>query len=285
MTDEPLEAAEKALAERVKALQKAKQRLARGRRDLAKNKRPVALLKKLVADLQALPPVPAGPDLAQLVDRLCQRQHQLAEGFHRDLWTQLQAAAEEVKLPARRVNDQFTIGPFVLHVNQDKETASLEYAKMTVGKDLPVDPGKLVAQSNRLAAELLTPPADLRVLAVEVEEALRVFLARQKKSLTADEWRGELPAVYRELFYIRQGRFSVTPKKSLKEYPVARFVVEIKTLIQSDENLAAGRRFRLEPAVIENTKNPNKSVFFPNDLSQGFGEGMYFQALIMFAGG
>ena len=71
MTDEPLEAAEKALAERVKALQKAKQRLARGRRDLAKNKRPVALLKKLVADLQALPPVPAGPDLAQLVDRLC----------------------------------------------------------------------------------------------------------------------------------------------------------------------------------------------------------------------
>ena len=66
---------------------------------------------------------------------------------------------------------------------------------------------------------------------------------------------------------------------------MARFVVEIKTLVQSNENLAAARRFRLEPAVIENTKNPNKSVFFPNDLSQGFGEGMYFQALIMFAGG
>ena len=83
------------------------------------------------------------------------------------------------------------------------------------------------------------------------------------------------------MFYNRQGRFSVTAKKSLKEYPLARFVVEIKTLVQSDENLASARRFRLEPAVIENTNNPNKSVFFPNDLSQGFGEGMYFQALIL----
>src|SRR5436309_1334500 len=149
MTDEPLEAAEKALAERIRAQQKVKGRLARGRRDLAKNKRPVTLLKKLVADLQAMPLVPVGPDLTQLV---------------------------------------------------------------------------------------------------------------------------ELLSVYREMFYFRQGRFTVTTRKSLKEYPVARFVVEIKTLLQSDENVAAARRFRLEPAVIENTKNPNKSVFFPNDLSQGFGE-------------
>src|SRR5438128_1893364 len=112
MTDEPLEAAEKALAERVKALQKVKQRLARGRRDLAKNKRPVTLLKKLVADLQALPAVPGGPDLVHLVDLLSQRQRQLEEAFQRDFRTQLRAAAEEVKLPVRLVNEQLTIGPF-----------------------------------------------------------------------------------------------------------------------------------------------------------------------------
>jgi hypothetical protein len=235
--------------------------------------------------LKALPPVPAGPDLAQLVDRLSQRQHELVERFQRDFRTQLQAAAEEAKLPLRLVNDQLTVGPFVLHLNSEKETSSLEYAKVVVSKDLPLDPAKIVAHTRRLVADLLTPPADLRALAAEVEEALRVVLARQKKSLAADEWRGELPAVYRELFYIRQGRFSVTARKSLKEYPLARFMVEVKTLVQSDESLAAARRFRLEPAVIENTKNPNKSVFFPNDLSQGFGEGMYFQALIMFAGG
>src|SRR5947209_7631008 len=91
MTDEPFEAVEKALTKRVKALQKVKQRLARGLRDLAKNKRPITLLKKLVADLKALPAVPAGPDLGQFIDRLCQRQ--LAQEFPRDFRTHLQAAA------------------------------------------------------------------------------------------------------------------------------------------------------------------------------------------------
>ena len=75
----------------------------------------------------------------------------------------------------------------------------------------------------------------------------------------------------------------------LKEMQIARkrvyerphFVVELAILIKSDENIDGklGKEFRLEPAVIENSKNDSKSVFVPDKLDKGSGEGKYYQAI------
>ena len=67
-------------------------------------------------------------------------------------------------------------------------------------------------------------------------------------------------------------------------YPVARFVVELKSLVSSEFNLGRSRRFKLETAVIENTRNPKKSIFIPNQLDHGYGEGTFFQAIVLLAG-
>jgi hypothetical protein len=83
------------------------------------------------------------------------------------------------------------------------------------------------------------------------------------------------------MVFLRQGRSRPASKASFVDYPLPRFVVELKTLVQSDYNARAERRLKLETAVIENTKNPRKSVFIPNDLSCGFGEGTYFQAIVL----
>src|SRR6185503_1496593 len=117
----------------------------------------------------------------------------------------------------------------------------------------------------------------------EVEEAIRVVHARNKQTIAGD-LRAELPAVYREMAFIRQSDAPVPSKSNFREYPLVRFIVEIKTLIQSDFNATRTRRFKLETAVIENTKNSRKSVFIPHDLQKGFGEGTYFQAILLLAG-
>lgn len=111
---------------------------------------------------------------------------------------------------------------------------------------------------------------------------MRVSLSRRNASLVG-EIRAELPAVYRELFFIRHGD-ELLAGQHPEPYPLARFVVEVKTLVQSDFNSSRSRRFRLETAVIENTRNPKKSVFIPNDVNKGFGEGTYFQAIILTSG-
>ena len=108
-----------------------------------------------------------------------------------------------------------------------------------------------------------------------------VTLAREKKSTRLPELRAELPEVYREMTFIRQTGTKPLSKQNVQDYPLARFVVEVATVIRSDENLAADRSFRLETAVIENTRNRRKSVFIPKDLRKGYGEGMYYQALIL----
>ena len=65
------------------------------------------------------------------------------------------------------------------------------------------------------------------------------------------------------------------------ELPLARFVVELSHVIRSDQNIDGvwGKTFRLETAVIDNSKNAAKSIFIPDNQSQGFGEGKYYQAI------
>jgi hypothetical protein len=82
--------------------------------------------------------------------------------------------------------------------------------------------------------------------------------------------------------FIRNTSGSNSSKRTgAEEYSLARFIIELKQFIQSDDNLKSPQQCRLEPAVIENTKNPKKSIFVPRDVACGFGEGTYYQAIIM----
>lgn len=80
---------------------------------------------------------------------------------------------------------------------------------------------------------------------------------------------------------IRQDRGRTITSNSFRDYPLARFVVELKTLVQSEQNMTASKRFRLETAVLENTRNSKKSVLIPTDLQRGYAGGTYFQALVL----
>jgi hypothetical protein len=282
MITEAIEAAEKALGERAKHLQKLEKRLAAARRDLAKNKRPVAILNTLIEELRNMPTDPPGPNWRQLVEVLSQHKDSLSASSHREFLATLRTRAENSTLVFRMSGDQLTIGPFGLSIDAHKGSACLEYAKLEVARNLPLDAQEILTQAKELESTLLAPPTDLGTLAAQLEEAIRVVLARHKRLLVSDELRAELPAVYRELLFMRQGWSNIVSKRKLTEYSLTRFVVEVKTLIQSEQNLSGSRRFRLEPAVIENTRNFNKAIFIPSDLSHGFGEGMYFQAIILF---
>jgi len=281
MITEAIEAAEKALGERAKHLQKLEKRLAAARRDLTKNKRPIAILNTLIDELRNLPAEPPEPNLRHLVDVLSQYQDSFSGGFQREFFAALRTKAENSSLAFRMGGDQLTIGPFKLAIDTEKGSACLEYAKVEAARDLPLDAQEILTKAKDLEGTLLAPPTDLGALAAQLEEAIRVILARHKRSLVSDELRAELPAVYRELLFMRQGWSNLVSKRKLTDYSLTHFVVEIKTLLQSEQNLSASRRFRLEPAVIENTRNVNKAIFIPNDLSQGFGEGMYFQAIVL----
>ena len=121
-------------------------------------------------------------------------------------------------------------------------------------KGLPLDPARIVKRVLDLTRTMLEPPRELKSLAVEVKEAMRVTLARQGLPVTSPELCAELPQVYREMVYVKQGKSKPATKTSFKDYSRARFVVELKTLMQSEENTRADRRLKLEPAVIENAK-------------------------------
>src|SRR5205085_1758480 len=119
---------------------------------------------------------------------------------------------------------------------------------------------------------------NLSALAAQIEEAILVAVARQKKPASRSEMRVELPTLFREMGFIRNGPSSVG--RPAEAYSLPRFVVELKSLIQSETNSKSSRRLRLETAVLENTKDARKSVFIPHDLSVGYGEGTYYQAVV-----
>ena len=144
-----------------------------------------------------------------------------------------------------------------------------------------LDAEKLVAAAHDFAVTLIHAPVDVAKLASDLDEAIRVARTRNRKLTEARELRCPLPELHREMTLLRQDRSRAVTSKAFRDYPLARFVVELKTLIQSEQNINSSQRFRLEPAVIENTKNPKKSVFVPKDIYKGFGEGTYFQAIVL----
>lgn len=274
-----LEAAERRANELQVQFAKLKAVISRARRDLVA--RPRSTLAGLVRELRSWREVGAPVDLVELAASLDAHRHALDELVGRTFIRALQDGCASAGLEFRSLDTGWAVGPFGLGVTTERETATLRYAHQDVERELPLDVGRIVGRVTELAADLLTPPSDLKSLRSEVAEALRVAVARGEPATAGREQRASLPAVYREMVYVRQTRSKVPSKSTFQDYPRARFVVELATLLRSDENVRAARRFKPETAVLENAKDPRKSMFIPNDLAHGYGEGMYYQALVL----
>lgn len=280
-----IEHAERTLTERIKELQKLRDRLTRARKQAESGKQAVAALTALASELRGVRPGGPLPDFEGLATRVEAEARRRNEQGERAFVEELKGACETAGVAIGRVGDALTVGHFALNVNWAKGVGSLEFGKAEVEGGLNLMPKELVARVKELSGGLLAPPGPsvLAALAKEFEEGVRVCVARRGGSM-AGELRAELPALYHEMVWIRQGGGHLRAHGRTAAYPMARFVVEVKTLVQSDYNASRSRRFRMETAVIENTKNPKKSVFVPSDLTKGFGEGTYFQAIVLTAG-
>jgi len=273
-----LDAAKGTLSKYASYVAKLKDRL--GRAEKALNEKPAvtSAVSSLLADLRELPAEPERLDVSLLIRNLEQHLQKLRHRFAESFPSDLRQACQSGNLEFAALPEGFAVGPFRLVVNAAKEIARFEYAKVSMDGDLPLSVAAIVQQASALKTLLLTQKADLETFTGQLQEAMRVALARQNKSPRA-ELRVELPVVFHEMVLIRQ--FGIARRVSSPEYSPAHFVIELKQLIQSDENVRASRPFRLEPAVIENTKNPKKSIFIPQDLNRGYGEGTYYQAIVL----
>ncbi|MBM4092902.1 MAG: hypothetical protein FJ276_26365 [Planctomycetes bacterium] len=239
------------------------------------------ILQKLIAGLQHCPKMSPDASVAALSSHLRMLLASLTAGIGQGFRNELLEKARQCDVPCSAKPDLLTLGPFELIYDGKSETIELHYAKVPARTALPVDVDKVLAAANQLALELLDTPIDLPHFAAELEEAILISLVRKRASTRAAELRAELPAVHRELTFIRQGSKKAVSKEGFRDYPMARFVVEIARFIRSDDNIKADRSFRLETAVIENAGNRRQSVFIPKELVTGFGEGMYYQAVVL----
>jgi len=279
-----LSQAEQQVAGQLKHLTTLRGTLQRVLKDSANGKRPLPTLRKLLSELKTTPclePAFSPSDLATLVEQ----QIDAMAGVHeRSLLADLRIAAEPAGLTFGRNGDDLMLGPFLLKLQLSRDAAVLEFAKLEIASDIPPDAEAIISQANELNSTLVAPPQlnALPSLAADLEEAIRVSLARQKATSFAGDLRAELPAVYREMSWIRGD--SRKGREKAEAYPLARFVVDLKTLVSSEFNIERPRRFKLETAVIENARNSRKSIFIPANLQQGWGEGTFFQAIVLLAG-
>jgi len=279
-----LSAADQELAAQVKLLTKVRGALHQAEKHLTVGKRPLSALRRIAADLKGTSEIEIKFSAAEILALIEQQIDLLAGTEERSLISDIRSAAEAASLTVGKSGDDLTLGPFLLRLLPRQDIAKLEFAKVEVASDLVLDPTAIVTSAQDLSTELLTPPkeSDLVDVAEEIEEAIRVTIARKRTPSFVGDFRGELPAVYREMCWIRSGARKGREKGDL--YPLPRFVVEVKSLVSSKFNLERTRRFKLETAVIENTGNPRKSIFFPINLQQGWGEGTFFQAIVLLAG-
>ena len=275
---------EQQIAQQMRNLAKIRGAIQRATKDFSAGKSRLQTLRTLATIL-----TPSGEDdrtsAADDLSRAVEKEIAALEGSHEhNFLNDLRAAAETAGLPIRQVGDERTLGPFVFRLQPARKKAGLIFAKVPVGGDLPIDVNAIVNRAAELTRTLLAPPkaSELPALATELEEAIRVACARQKAGSLVGDLRAELPAVYRELSWMRGAARAGRGKD--EAYPLPRFVVELKSLVSSEFNLGRSRRFKLETAVIENTRNAKKSIFVPNQLEQGYGEGTFFQAVVLLAG-
>jgi hypothetical protein len=273
--------AEDVLKKQAASLKKILAALSAARLKVGQKAWPVRDLKKLLADLNSQKTEATEGAVAPLIDKLEQFLNAAEAELEKAFVADLVNAARQLDIDCGLSSGVRFIGPFELVSNFVRESVTLSYAKQPASGLLPLE-GKTVADAaSKLAAALLKPPTDPLRLAVEFEEAHKVALIRDRKPVDGRETRSMLPELFREMQYVRQDHSRPLTSETLQAYSLARFVVELKMLVQSASNLDSTKRFRLETAVIENTKNARKSVFVPNDLKVGYGEGTYFQALLL----
>lgn len=201
--------------------------------------------------------------------------------FHTEFGKDLSEQAAGANLGFKPHDNFYTVGPFDVVPNLNKEAVSLRYAKVVVLDDIPLDSKEVVNAIVGVSKELLEATHDVRKLAADFEVAVRVCIARGGL-VKHGTLRAELPQLLEEMVVIR-GRSKSGGKLA---YGRPRFVVELATLVKSNENIEGklGKEFRLETAVIDNSRNDAKSVFVPDRLQSGSGEGKYYQAINMIHG-
>ena len=248
---------------------------------VAKKPWPFCDTRKLLDDLAAHATGGAKDEVQQLQERLKKQLNDAAKSYERAFVDELVSEARKLNISAGSASEAYFLGPFRLTLDFVKETGVLGYADQPVATPVALDAVKLVAMAAELTESLLAVPTDIAKLVSDFDEAIRVALSRSRKPTEGRELRCPLPDLHREMTLLRQDRSRAVTSHSFRDYPLARFVVELKTLVQSEQNMTASKRFRLETAVIENTRNPKKSVFVPTDLQRGYAGGTYFQALVL----
>lgn len=231
-----------------------------------------AAISSLAADLKKVEPLAPASICAELSDRLAKTAVDHGARAGQSFAQDLRRAAEESGLTFKAEADWFAVGPFRVAVDWSNETATLEYAKVKLGKPIAADPVAIV-NAAKDARHAVLEQVDTQAVGTQLEQAVRVAWVRRNRTLKP-ELRVELPHLFQEMAAIRQAG------RGAKQYSLARFVVELKTFLQSDQNLGSDRPIKPDAAVIENAKDPKKSVFLPNDLERGYGEGKYFQAVV-----
>jgi hypothetical protein len=263
-------------------LAKLKTRLDKTKKAIKAKPSITAQIRLLIGELQATKPTADPPRVSQMTESfdglLRAFQRKLQDGFPGNL----RQACEDARLDFKAMTDGFVVGPFFVIADVTKETASIQYAKVVVIQDVPLSVQSIVTQAADLKASLIDTSVDLSRFRKDIYEAIRVAVARRETRTPVAELRVELPATFREMCFIRNATGSSLAKRpAADEYSLARFIIELKQFMQSDDNLQSSQQCRLEPAVIENTKKPKKSIFVPRDIACGFGEGTYYQAIIM----
>lgn len=278
-----IESVERELADCSAFLKTVKTRLASAKRSLRSKPGYAAEVSKLISALAALGKGPAFPVIPELSRSLDEEMHLLQRRQRDSFGQDLRATCHEAALDFVALPDAFGVGPFRLAIDHQAGSATLEYAKIPVATNVPLHPRAITEAAAELRESLILAPINPTKLRSELQEAMRVAAARRDGGTASRaDLRTELPAAYREMALIRQN-WKPTTKRTISSitYPLQRFVVEVKRLIQSEENLGAPHKLALEPAVIEHTKNPKKSVFIPRDVERGYGEGTYYQAIVL----
>ena len=260
---------------------KLKDRLTRAEKNLGEKSAILSVVSALLSDLQAARALPEQPAVSQLIQSLEQQLQKARQHFTESFPADLRQECEAAHLHFANLQNGFGVGPFFVAPNFPKEIASFHYAKVDMGVDVPLTAKSVVQHATTLKAALIDLPADLAKFGDDLYEAMRVAAARQNKP-SKTELRVELPLIFHEMLLNRQFPAAGTRQKPARnEYSLPRFVIELKQFVQSEQNTRSSRPFRPEPAVIENAKNPKKSIFIPHDLARGFGEGTYFQAVVV----
>ncbi|MFN8763006.1 MAG: hypothetical protein ACK5ZC_00890 [Pirellulaceae bacterium] len=279
---ETIERFQKELIEHGNLLKKISARLDVARKSLKSKPSIAAQIHPLITDLQAMKLPDASPTPPMIVATLNELLNKYQAKLSKEFPLLLKEATEAANIPFKPIANGFGIGPFEVVLDVAKEIASIHYAKLPVKKNIPLEVIGIVNQVITLKQSLIESPVDIPSFRKDIQEAIRVAVIRREGALPSVQLRADLPAVFREVHFIRTFINPTAGKKGdVVEYSLARFVIELKALIASDENVQSATPFKLETAVIENSKNPKKSIFVPKDTTIGFGEGTYYQAITL----